>query len=159
MALPVNGSTHLIPAYYSFIDPNRMKGWVGLVGWPVTDGLPTLVVTHQLQVERKHVRLSCEITIKLLIYSLKHMGPRTDGLKYQLAVCHINTKIDQKEHSRTDTKRKSLNIFFRLVKRLYKHYINHNWTLFTLTFRSLSEIFVRRSCSILVWFYPQHAEL
>ena len=53
MALPVNGSTHLIPAYYSFIDPVRMKGWVGLVGWPVADGLPTLVVTHQLQVARR----------------------------------------------------------------------------------------------------------
>jgi len=54
MALPVNGSTHLIhAAYYSFIDPERMKGWVGLVGWPLTDGLPTLVVTHQLQVERR----------------------------------------------------------------------------------------------------------
>jgi len=26
MALPVNGSTHLISAYYSFIDPERMKG-------------------------------------------------------------------------------------------------------------------------------------
>jgi len=26
MALPVNGSTHLIPAYYSFIDPERTKG-------------------------------------------------------------------------------------------------------------------------------------
>jgi len=26
MALPVNGSTHLIPAYYSFIDPEKMKG-------------------------------------------------------------------------------------------------------------------------------------
>ena len=53
MALPVNGSTHLIPAYYSFIDPERMKGWVGLVGWSAADGLPTLVVTHQLQVERR----------------------------------------------------------------------------------------------------------
>ena len=30
-----------------------MKGWVGLVGWPVADGLPTLVVIHQLQVERR----------------------------------------------------------------------------------------------------------
>jgi len=28
-----------------------MKCWVGLVGWPVADGLPTIVVTHQLQVE------------------------------------------------------------------------------------------------------------
>ena len=36
-----------------FIDPERMKGWVGLVGWPIADGLPTLVVTHQLQVERR----------------------------------------------------------------------------------------------------------
>jgi len=53
MALPVNSSTHLIPAYYSFINPERMKGWVGLVGWPVADGLLTLVVTHQLQVERR----------------------------------------------------------------------------------------------------------
>jgi len=26
MALRVKGSTHLIPAYYSFIDPERMKG-------------------------------------------------------------------------------------------------------------------------------------
>ena len=26
-------------AYYSFIDPVRMKGWVGLVGWPTADGL------------------------------------------------------------------------------------------------------------------------
>jgi len=39
--------------YYSFNDPERMKGWVGLVGWPVADGLPTLVVTHQLQVESR----------------------------------------------------------------------------------------------------------
>jgi len=46
-------STHPIPAYYSFIDPERMKGWVGLVGWPVADGLPTVVVTHQLLVERR----------------------------------------------------------------------------------------------------------
>ena len=33
-----------------------MKGWVGLVGWPVADGLLTLVVTHQLQVERRTLR-------------------------------------------------------------------------------------------------------
>jgi len=35
-------STHLIKqAFYSFIDLGRMKGWVGLVGWPVANGLPT----------------------------------------------------------------------------------------------------------------------
>jgi len=27
-------------AYFSFIDPVRMKGWVGLVGWPTADGIP-----------------------------------------------------------------------------------------------------------------------
>jgi len=27
-------------AYYSFIDPVRMKCWVYLVGWPTVDGLP-----------------------------------------------------------------------------------------------------------------------
>ena len=42
-----------------------------------------------------------------------------------------------------------LNIFFGLVKRFYKHYINHSQTLFTLTFQSLTETFVRRSCSFL----------
>jgi len=35
------GSGHLIAAYYSFIDPKRMKGRVGLVGWPIADDLPT----------------------------------------------------------------------------------------------------------------------
>ena len=35
------GSRHPIAAHYSFIDPERMKGWVGLVCWPIADGLPT----------------------------------------------------------------------------------------------------------------------
>jgi len=34
------GSRHPIAACYSFIDPERMKGWVGLVGSPIADGLP-----------------------------------------------------------------------------------------------------------------------
>jgi len=33
-------SSHLITAYYSFIDPERMKGWVGLVSWHTGDGYP-----------------------------------------------------------------------------------------------------------------------
>ena len=53
VALPVNGSTLWFQLTTHFIDPERMKGWVGLVGWPVADGLPTLVVTHQLQVEHR----------------------------------------------------------------------------------------------------------
>ena len=38
-ASPDWGCGHLIAAYYSFIYPERMKGWVGLVGWPTADGL------------------------------------------------------------------------------------------------------------------------
>ena len=33
-------SCHQIVAYYSFIDPRRMKAWVGLVSWPTADVLP-----------------------------------------------------------------------------------------------------------------------
>ena len=35
MAPPERGNAHPITAYSSFIDLERMKGWVGLVGWPV----------------------------------------------------------------------------------------------------------------------------
>ena len=31
-------------ACYSFIDPGRMKGWVGLVGWSLADGFSHIVV-------------------------------------------------------------------------------------------------------------------
>ena len=35
MALPLTcDNVRLIAAYYSSIDPERMKGWVGLAGWP-----------------------------------------------------------------------------------------------------------------------------
>jgi len=35
------GHRHLTAAYYSLIDPTSLKGWVGLVGWPIADSLPT----------------------------------------------------------------------------------------------------------------------
>jgi len=52
-ATPNWGSRHFMAAYYSFIDPEGMKGWVALVGWPIADGLTTWVVTHQLQVMQR----------------------------------------------------------------------------------------------------------
>jgi len=33
-------SKSLSSTYYSFIDPKRMNGWVGHVGWHTVDGLP-----------------------------------------------------------------------------------------------------------------------
>jgi len=51
-----------------------MKGWVGLVGWPIADGLPTLVITHQLQVKRR---------------TGKVRRPETDVLP----LCHATTSV------------------------------------------------------------------
>jgi len=39
--------------YYSFIDPGRMKGWVGLVSWPIADSLPAKWSPVQLLVRRR----------------------------------------------------------------------------------------------------------
>jgi len=47
------GHRHLIAAYYSSINPERMKGWAGLVGWHIADAFPTQMVTCQLQVESR----------------------------------------------------------------------------------------------------------
>ena len=77
MTLPVNGSTHLIPAYYSFIDPERMKGRVGR---PVADGLPTLVVTHQLQVERRTGKVGQSETDVLPLATLLQYSQQKVGL-------------------------------------------------------------------------------
>jgi len=35
------GGEHIIASHYSFIDPDRMKGWVGWFGWPIAEGVPT----------------------------------------------------------------------------------------------------------------------
>jgi len=40
-ATPNWGSRHPTAAYYSLINPAGMKGWVGLVDWPIADSLPT----------------------------------------------------------------------------------------------------------------------
>jgi len=40
-ASPDWGCEHQIAAYSSLIYPERIKGLIGLVGWPTADGLPT----------------------------------------------------------------------------------------------------------------------
>ena len=61
-----------------------MKGWVGLLGWPVADGLPTLVVTRQLQVERRtgKVRQS-ETDVLPLRYATNHIRCYTLPINYR----------------------------------------------------------------------------
>ena len=52
-----------------------MKGWVGLVGWPVADGLLTLVVTHQLQVERRTGKVRRPETDVLPLFHATNLSP------------------------------------------------------------------------------------
>ena len=52
------GSRHLIATYYSFIDPEGVKGWVGVVGWPIADGLITHMSGHSSATGRAQGRES-----------------------------------------------------------------------------------------------------
>jgi len=82
MALPVNGSTHLIPAYYSFIDQRKDErlSWLTCSGWfthisghpsaaaraqdressPVRDRRSTTVLRHQLTKRWHLLCTSCQ---------------------------------------------------------------------------------------------------
>jgi len=73
-----------------------MKGWVGLVGWPVADGLPTLVVTHQLQVERRTAKVRqsetdvlplCYAAVYLLLFSVSYYLHNASGARYRRSAC------------------------------------------------------------------------
>ena len=70
------GCGHLIAAYYSFTYPERMTGWVGLVGWPTADGLPTLVLTRQLQSTGRAQDIGKVRWSKTNILSLYHSNNR-----------------------------------------------------------------------------------
>jgi len=54
LSLPFYGLRPRCPCkyldYYSFTDPGGMEGWVGLVGWPIAESLPTKwsPVSHRL---------------------------------------------------------------------------------------------------------------
>jgi len=58
-----------------------MKGWVGLVGWPIADCLPTLVVTHQLQVERRTGKVRRPETDVLPLCHATNQSGKVDGQK------------------------------------------------------------------------------
>ena len=74
--------THLIAAYYSFIYPKTMKGWVGLVDSPTADGLPTHVLTHQLQVKSRIGKVRRSKTNVLPLYHATNFTSRIYPLAY-----------------------------------------------------------------------------
>ena len=47
------GGGHLIAAHYSFKDPERMKSWVGLVGWPIADGCKYSPISYRSSAGRR----------------------------------------------------------------------------------------------------------
>jgi len=72
-----------------------MKGWVGLDGWHIADGLTTQVVTHQLQVERRTAKVrwwQTDVLPLVVIYILatstvSHVNDG-DG-EYLSKTCHV----------------------------------------------------------------------
>jgi len=80
-------------AYYSLIDPMRMKDWVGLVGWPTEDVWPTKWSSVQLAVRRRtgKVRRSrpafyhCAMLPTLAFYVSKQVSDCTELCAVKLA--------------------------------------------------------------------------
>jgi len=67
--LPFNGLHPRNPCNYSFTDPDGMEEWVGLVGWPIADTLPTKWshVNHRSGVVGGRLRLSCGRSRKVYV--------------------------------------------------------------------------------------------
>ena len=65
MAQPEWGSAHLIIAHCLFIDLERMKGWIGLVGWPCS-GQFTHTDLHCLRVLERITYKLCALTFRCL---------------------------------------------------------------------------------------------
>jgi len=104
MAPPDQGSAHPITAYYSFIDFERMKGWVGLVGWPCSgqftringhpsaaggawdrDSLPVTDRRSTTVPRNQQPGILCKINITYLFAPLSFV--LTDNLWFFFAVC------------------------------------------------------------------------
>jgi len=66
-----------------------MKGWIGLVGWPVADGLPTLMVTHQLQVERKTGKVRRSETDVLPLCHATNQLVAYQKIAYDIIICTV----------------------------------------------------------------------
>jgi len=74
------GCGHLIAAYYSFIYPERMKGWVSLIGWPIADGLPTHISGHPSAAGQAQDRESSPVKDNVL--PLCHLANYIDSIAW-----------------------------------------------------------------------------
>ena len=119
----------------------RMKGWVG---WPIADGLPTLVVTHQLQFERRTGKVRRPETDVLPTVPRHQPAVGCRQTNYPTRRTQANKLTDQLSYQAatgisgwaTDTIRlaSSLQIFFTYTLKLF-------WSLETAQCRLRSEFF------------------
>jgi len=88
MEPPERGSARPITAHYSFIDLERMKGWVGLVGWPCSrrfthrSGHPSAAGQAQdreIKVRRSQTRRSTTVPHKQIIGRAAHTQRDSPG--------------------------------------------------------------------------------
>ena len=96
-ASPDWGCGHLIAAYYSFIYPERMKGWVGLVGWPTADGLP-MNGHSSVSVERRTGKVRQSKTNVLPLYHATNQGVmrlRTNRQSYPIYHFSCRNRIEE----------------------------------------------------------------
>jgi len=106
--------THgVVAAYYSFIDPEGTRGCVGLVGWPIADGLPTWVVTHRLQVERRTGKFD---GVKTDVLPLSYAALYSDGIEYTKA--HDTRNLANANRSNT------ISLIFRHNSSLTRMWVN-----------------------------------
>jgi len=117
------GGRHLMRACYWFIDPEGMKGWVGLVGWPIADGLRTYVVIHQLQVERRTVKSAGEKTDVLsLFHATTDTRSTLSSVSFHAGHCYIQYKLHNDPHAE---KRISGNRHVPVIKAFKINVFNH----------------------------------
>ena len=92
-AIPDWGCGHLIAAYYSFNYPKRMKGWVGLVGWPTEDCLPVSCRSSTGQGKFAGLRptfystVSCNQECAVLSHNNCH--GQSEVVTFQVLVCMV----------------------------------------------------------------------
>jgi len=101
----------LLPVYLL----ERMRGWVGLVGCPIADGLPTQVVTRQLQLQRRTAKVCqsktnvlrlCHTTIIVLVMfwtMVRVVTIRRLGLRQGQSVLHNCCLLSEGFHTQACT--------------------------------------------------------
>jgi len=130
--------------YFSFTDPGGMEGWVGLVGWPVADTLPTKWshVNHRSGIDRRPNHWATPPTtitscgqsavlkdVKTIVHSRGPI-PNIPRVTLDAIVCLRNAEVsktpEDKERARRQQLRRLKQKFGLTVCRLADFYLRMN---------------------------------